>query len=326
MDIIRDLIHVDDRERLFALLSTFSPEHNIGEITFRFYKNDGSIGYAYEKIYAKFGDDGQLVEIYGYGQDITERVLAEEKAKEQQALISHQNRLAQQGEMLNMIGHQWRQPLNQIALMQQVLRKQLESLEGVPLQAQQLIADSIKTIKFLSQTISDFKHFFSESKTQQVFRVDELLLESQNILDMRIAKHKITLRNDFATPESLTVLAYKSELSQVIHAILNNSIDVLAEKEGARMIIVSATADTKADTLGKQIIIRIEDNAGGIAEETLSHIFDPYFSTKKEKNGTGLGLYMSRMIMENSLNGEIEALNSAKGAAFLIKLPVDLPN
>jgi signal transduction histidine kinase len=248
--------------------------------------------------------------------DVEDALQADERSKEQEALLFHQNRLAQQGEMLQMIGHQWRQPLMALSVKLEVINMLIDQETVNKAKIQESVVGAHEMIQFLSKTISDFKEFFSEDKEMQLFTPKSLVDDTLNILKERLDKHAVTIHTNYDETAELSVLGYRSELNQAILAIINNAIDMF------ELTALPHDLDiTIKDGSSEQIVIAIEDNAGGIPDTVMPYIFDAYFSTKKDRNGTGLGLYMCKMIMEKSCGGTILVHNGAKGAVFTLTLP-----
>ena len=162
-------------------------------------------------------------------------------------------------------------------------------------------------VLFLSKTIDDFKEFYTKSKEKEIFMVKDAINNSITILSADLKTHNIDLEISFETFEDIKIFGVKSELSQVLIAIISNSIDALKNKNNPkiRINIFSNNAE---------VIISLEDNASGIKPKNLKKIFEPYFSTKEE--GTGIGLYLSKMIIEESFSGKILVENQKEGVLF----------
>jgi len=236
-----------------------------------------------------------------------------EKNKEQQVLMLQQSRLAQMGEMISMIAHQWRQPLNNLALVNQLLLSKYAKGTLDESAIEYFKKNSKKQIDLMSTTIDDFRDFFKEEKKKTEFCINEII---ENILEMTKAIYvgggiKIQLK----ASDRYMVSGYRNALSQAILNIINNAKDALIENSSENKKI---EIELKRD--GDRIIIIIKDNAGGIPDTILDKIFDPYFSTKKEKNGTGLGLYMTKMIITEQGGATIDVYNDDNGANFKISL------
>jgi len=235
-----------------------------------------------------------------------------EKNRKQQLLILQQNRLAQKGEMISMIAHQWRQPLNSLSLLHQtfVLKHKTNKID------QDTIEDFNKTSKQLinqmSNTIDDFRNFFQTEKYKVKFSLQEVISHAIFIIKPILDKEKITVHHQ---QNELYYIGFPNELGQAIINIINNAKDALLNIHDKERII-----DICYEENNGKIKICISDNAGGIPKEILPKIFDPYFSTKLDKHGTGLGLYMSKIIIEEHMDGKITANNLADGANFTIIL------
>ena len=252
-----------------------------------------------------------------YEKELKKRIEDEvNKNKEQQLMMLQQSRLAQMGEMISMIAHQWRQPLNNLSLVNQLLiskyKKGKLNDEGVDY----FKINSKKQINLMSTTIDDFRDFFKSEKIKKEFDVRDTI---SNILDMTKPIYtsnsiKIELLED--SDKVYKTVGYPNALAQAILNIINNAKDALVENEEVDEKKISISLEHHDE----KIIIAILDNAGGIPLDIIDNIFDPYFSTKQEKNGTGLGLYMSKMIIEEQLDARIDVVNEIHGAKFTICL------
>jgi signal transduction histidine kinase len=252
-----------------------------------------------------------------YGLLFYEKELKKEtNIKEQkEELLRKQNRLAIMGEMIAMIAHQWRQPLAAIMASAQAvkLKKRLGKLTG---EFEDEKLDEISSLtKHLSTTIDDFKNFFRQDKKITKCNPYHLIKKTIEFLDYRIrmSNIKIEINDNY----KLTVDTYCSELMQVSMNLITNAIDELVDKDGDRIIEVNIESDRE------YLYITISDNAGGVPIAIIDRIFEPYFSTKSE-NGTGLGLYMSKVIIDQHLKGLLSVSNSITGADFVIKIPLVL--
>lgn len=250
--------------------------------------------------------------------NLEEKVKKEIKKNEinTQQLIQ-QSRHAQMGEMISMIAHQWRQPLAAISattnnlLIKMFVNKTID--KNVFENELKLITDYSQ---YLSSTIDDFRNFFMLNKKKDKFDLESNIIKSLNIIKTSLEANNIKLAMNFNAKISL--YTYSNELQQVVLNILKNSEDILLEKKHENKIISLSTYIEGKDTA----IIKIHDNGGGIKEAILDKIFDPYFSTKNKKNGTGLGLYMSKIIINDHCDGNLRVINEEQGASFLIELPM----
>ena len=268
---------------------------------------------------------GQLsssgVEVYGTIQDITQRVLLEQEKEEKEALLYQQSKMAAMGEMIGNIAHQWRQPLSIISSVSTGAK--VQSQMGVLSQEDtHNYLDTINnTAQHLSQTIEDFRTFFDPKQNKIVkLKVRETVEKTLNLVDAQFSNRDIIIIKNI---EDIEVLSLENELIQALVNILNNSKDALINIDGKRFIFITIY---KKD---EELIFEILDNANGIKEEILDRVFEPYFTTKHQSHGTGVGLYMTREIVHKLLKGLISVQNESfeyhnenyKGAKFIIKLP-----
>jgi len=237
------------------------------------------------------------------------------KNTKHQMILMHQNKLVQMGEMIENIAHQWRQPLSQInsSVLLIDVNMTKNNISNEIIEEKLLEIESLTS--YMSKTIDDFKNFFHPDKQKSVFSIETAVLKSYDILKGSMKVHQITLEMDI--PRDLEYCSHLEELQQVFLIILNNAIDALSaiKKENSRVVITSY----KQNDI---IIITIQDNANGIEENFLDKIFDPYFTTKHKSQGTGLGLYMAKMLVENGLGGTLEVQNKYDGACFKMTLPL----
>jgi len=232
-------------------------------------------------------------------------------------ILTVQSKQAVMGEMISMIAHQWRQPLSTITL--QISNLELQRLLGTPPSQEEIsktLAEISDTIIYLSETNDDFKTYFHPNKELAEIEIYELLEKAVNFVHPRLKEVEATIRIE--KEENIVIHTYPNELLQVMLNLLNNAIDVLSEfkKEDATIILSARCED-------ESIVLSAQDNATGISEENLPHIFEPYFSTKG-KNGTGLGLYMSQMIIEKQFRGTIAVVTSKEGSIFSVKIPKNI--
>jgi len=244
--------------------------------------------------------------------------MVQKKAKElieKDAMILAQSRQAAMGEMISMIAHQWRQPLSTITL--QISNIKINALLGKASveETNHALEHISDTIIYLSETIDDFQSFFKPQKRQESRSICELVQRGTNFAKPRLQVANIELH--YTCDKEIEILTYPNEFAQVIINILNNAIDVLLEREIESPTI---TVDIHHET--EKIEVSISDNAGGISPEIMNKVFEPYFSTKG-KNGTGLGLYMSKMIIETELGGLLRVMNGDNGAVFTVTVPLE---
>ena len=237
------------------------------------------------------------------------------KRKEQEQLLIHQSRLAAMGEMIGAIAHQWRQPLNALSLVLQNIHMQYrtgqlteESMRILQDKAQQLI-------QRMSQTIDEFRNFFKPGKHAETFNLADAIQAAAEILEGMFKNHNIELSID--CPANIQLHGVPGEFSQVILNLLGNARDaVLSAKQPQPKIVI------RAQMVADQVQVDVEDNGTGFDVNTLHKIFEPYFTTKEEGKGTGIGLYMSKTIVENNMHGHLTASSLAQGARLRITVPV----
>jgi len=247
--------------------------------------------------------------------------LTEIKEKEKQ--LYAQSRLAQMGEMISMIAHQWRQPLGAISASVigiktkiQMKKFDLTSAVGREEQEQYLMMklDKMGTyVEHLSETIEDFRNFFKPNKEKTTVNLEEVINKALNIVHPGLLDHHIKIEKQVQF--NTTIETYNNEILQALLNILKNAIDHFATEN-----IPTPSIMIKGYEEGNKFIIELIDNGGGIPEKILDKIFDPYFSTKDDKNGTGLGLYMTKTMIEDHCKGTIEVSNLNGGARFKITL------
>ena len=235
-----------------------------------------------------------------------------DEVKEQEKMLIAQSRLAAMGEMLSMIAHQWRQPLATMTLM--ISNAKIASMMAESPSKESKMLDEISdTLVYLSDTIDDFQTYFEPQKKSETIEISKLLERVVHFTKTRFRMNNIALFTSGKT--DITIETYGSELVQILINLLNNAVDAIIETSPAvKHIMISCTE--RDDNL----LLVVEDSGGGIPDDIISRVFEPYFSTKS-KNGTGLGLYMAKMIIENHIGGHINVKNGQSGAVFTILLP-----
>jgi len=238
----------------------------------------------------------------------------------QENILAQQAKMAAMGEMIGNIAHQWRQPLSSItsSATSMVVQKEMNLLED------KALIEGLKEInkksQYLSATIDDFRNFFNSNKHKSTFNLRGSIKETLSILDSPLKHKDITVVEDI---ENLDITNYKNEFMQVIINILNNSKDALSHKHSNKFILINAYQKDS------NLILEIKDSGGGINEDIIDKIFDPYFTTKHQFQGTGIGLYMSNEIITKHMKGKIEASNEEflyeNHILFGAKLKVTIP-
>ncbi len=248
-------------------------------------------------------------------------------------ILFQQAKLASMGEMIANIAHQWRQPLGAISSTISVIKTKFLT-DGFDFTTSKGIgecndyvdtklSDMEEYLLTLSSTIDDFRNFFKPHKQATSFDVKELIQKSIKLLSANLSTHDIKIVDN---SENIKIITLKNELSQVLINLLNNAKDAIANNPSLKEKII--LVDTKVDE--QNLIITIKDSGGGVDESIIDKIFEPYFTTKEKQNGTGIGLYMSKEIVQKHLKGSLEVENvtfdyhdtSYKGAEFKIKIPL----
>jgi two-component system, NtrC family, C4-dicarboxylate transport sensor histidine kinase DctB len=228
-------------------------------------------------------------------------------------LMMQQSKLAAMGEMIGNIAHQWRQPISEI----NAVLIELETISRYGELKKEHLLESIKICnsitEHMSTTISDFQNFFKPTKEKKEFSVLEASKKAVSIIDASLKNNNIKLIFDIM--DDNMIQGYPNEFSHAILNILSNAKDVLVSRKVKNPIITLSIKKGKEFTL-----IKIEDNAGGIELKDINLIFEPYFTTKSSTRGTGIGLYMTKMIIENNMQGYVNVKNTKKGVLFIIKV------
>ena len=214
------------------------------------------------------------------------------------------------GEMIGAIAHQWRQPLNALAINIQLLEDLYEDGTLDNKMLKELVQKNMETIQFMSNTIDDFRNFFRKDKEKVEFDIKEAIEKTIELQKAQLSNHNIKVITNL---EPIKFKGYKNEFMQAILNLISNAKDVIIERNKEGVIRISSKKDQD------KIVIEIEDNGGGIPEDIIDRIFEPYFTTKEEGKGTGMGLYMVREIIHR-MNGKISVTNTKEGAKFIIIL------
>ena len=245
---------------------------------------------------------------------IEELQQAQEELQKQEEMMVAQSRHAAMGEMISMIAHQWRQPISTIAMGANSIMAdvELEMIEEKKLKSYS--KDIIDKTQELSKTIDDFRNFFRPDKELTDVLIEDILSDVFSVIGQSLANDGIEVTKEFHNGREIRT--YPRELMQVLINIIKNAKEAM-ETTGAKERKISILVSERES----ELLIKICDSGGGIADDIIERIFDPYFSTKSQNVGTGLGLYMSKTIIEKHLNGIITAYNSGSGTCFEIRLP-----
>lgn len=293
-------------------------------------KKDGTFFWINTTISPDIDSKGEIVGYNAISENITAAKAYEELSKTLETRVKEeigknndkttqmiqQSRLAQMGEMISMIAHQWRQPLASISAISGTLSLDV-MMQNYDEKFFQERLDSISELsQHLSETINDFRGFFKHDKRKEKANLGAIVDSCIQIIGPSLANKSIHFQIDI--DRNVVLNSFISELKQVMLNIFKNAEDALLESKTE-----NATVWIKGYADDNYIYISIEDNAGGISKDIANEIFDPYFSTKKQKDGTGLGLYMSKIIIEEHIGGTISFKNTDLGASFTISIPID---
>lgn len=255
-----------------------------------------------------------IAEIGRFNAELEMRVASElAKNREKDHLLIQQSRLAVMGEMINNIAHQWRQPLNALGLVLGNIKdaQRYDELTSEYLESQE--QEARRYIEKMSSTINDFRNFFRPDKESRRFSLNHAIGEAVALVEASFKAHGIELVVDVS--QNVEICGFANEYSQVLLNLLTNAKEaIMAHNVAHGRIVVRLRRE---ETQG---CVTVSDNGGGISEQVISRLFEPYFSTKE--GGTGIGLYMSKMIVENSMGGHIGVRNIAEGAEFSIVVPL----
>ncbi len=259
----------------------------------------------------------RTLDLAALNRDLDKKVKEEvQQRQEQERLLIHQSRLAAMGEMIGAIAHQWRQPLNALSLViqNQHITYQMGKIDDAFMNRSLEKSESL--INKMSTTIDDFRNFFKPNKHAEKFNINTSLHSTVDLLGAQFKSHNIQIK--IRCEDGLNIKGFQGEFSQVILNLLNNAKDILLDRR-----VESPQINISALRARNGIRIEVLDNAGGIPEAIINKIYDPYFTTKAEGKGTGIGLYMSKMIVENNMMGQLSAFNISDGACFVIEIPLD---
>lgn len=351
-DLISSIIHPDDRELFQNHTHAIDLHQQIQPLELRIVRKNGAVRWISHVCQQVFTSDGVPWGWRASNQDITERKqmeyelfeqteeLEEEIAEREAAqanleelnhsleerivravadlrqkdqTLIQQGRLAAMGEMINNIAHQWRQPLNNVGL---IIQNLLFSFDDGTMTHDELkheINTAMDVIMHMSRTIDDFRNFFREDKQKSGFVISKTVHHALEFVSAAFASRNI--RVELEDNESVTACGYQNEYAQVLLNILSNAREACIERKiTSPCIHISITSEN-----GRSVVV-VRDNCGGIADDIMPKIFDPYFTTRAPDKGTGIGLYMSKVIIEQNMDGRLTARNCDGGAEFRIEV------
>ncbi len=259
-------------------------------------------------------------------QFIVEEEIAKRRRNEE--LLMEKMRLAEIGEMIGSIAHQWRQPLNTLGLLVQDVQDASEFGELTKEYVRDTVGGAMRQIDYMSRTIDDFRDFFKPSKSKEIFDIKGTVEQVLSIVRAQLVSNSIRCVVACECPDTMNfkseenslsycghhdmrVRGYPNEFKQVLLNLISNSKDALMQRRDREICI-------SIKHIGKKIRLDVEDTGGGIPENILHRVFDPYFTTKSDKGGTGIGLYMSKAIIETNMRGSLTVENTDSGCRFSI--------
>ena len=265
--------------------------------------------------------NSMVIDMHAYKNTMEEMVdKAIHEQHEQNKILIQQSKMASMGEMIGNIAHQWRQPLNALGL----LIQKIEIFSQRGKLTQEVLEENVKKatsiIGNMSTTIDDFRDFFKPDKHKENFDLKDVVHDVMKLVKAGLIEHDISVHININQPYC-EIYGFKNEFAQVIINLINNSKDALIENH-----IEDKTIFIIGEQNKNEIVFQIQDNAGGIPEKIIERIFEPYYTTKEEGKGTGIGLYMSKMIVEENMHGVMSVHNNELGAVFSIKFKKRIVN
>jgi len=267
-------------------------------------------------------ENNNVIGVLGIYTDITKQLAVQNDLKEKETLLSQQSKMAAMGEMLENIAHQWRQPLSVITTAASgiQIQKDFESLTDEELEHS--IKEIMKSANYLSHTIDDFRDYFKPNKEKILVNIDQIIDKTLSLVSSKFKHLDIEIIKNF---EEIEIFSLSNELIQAFMIILNNAREALENIDYEKKIFIDI------HRTNNEAIISIKDNAGGIPDDIIDRVFEPYFTTKHKAQGTGIGLYMTEEIIVKHMKGTIKVQNISfeyndktyTGANFIIKLPIN---
>jgi len=293
----------------------------------KYMKKNGELFWVSQTVIAEKNEEGILIgydvvlkdisaqkEVEKFSETLEAEIsIAVEQNHKKDQLIAQQSKLAAMGEMVGAIAHQWRQPLTALSANIQII--DLDYNEDMISQKyiDEYIKSNMELIDFMSGTIDEFRDFFRIEKVKKNFDVITAIKSTISLVSALLADSNVDLK--FDNCDKYEISGYEIEFKQVILNIINNAKDEFIERK-----IENALINISVKISNNTVLIEISDNAGGIKKDVIDKVFDPYFTTKEQGKGTGMGLYMSKMIIEDNMKGKIGVCNIENGTKFTIEL------
>jgi C4-dicarboxylate-specific signal transduction histidine kinase len=262
---------------------------------------------------------GRRKYLYMMSKDVTKEKMMEDKLKKQNEYLIQQSKLAAMGEMISAIAHQWRQPLGTAGIGLSIIYDIYKANENAITDEddkhdmEEAVSNVENAISYLSDTIDDFRNFYTPNNTREVFVLADVINSSFKFFEGQLLSRGIEYT--VSCPRGIKLEGVSSQFRQVLLSLINNSMNAFEHHQHpAHMITVQADSDAE------NVVIQVRDTGGGIDENIINKIFEPYFTTKGPTSGTGLGLYIAKLIVENTFKGEISAHNNNEGAVIEIRM------
>jgi PAS domain S-box-containing protein len=306
------LKHSDMKDEFFATIKEIIESGEMWQGEIKNQKKNGEFYWLKTTIHPNFDNNGNITSYDAINEDIT----SQKELKNQQNLLVEQSKSAAMGEMISMIAHQWRQPLQAVSILIQKLPL-LKEIQGEI--SDEMLNDVVSQVSmqldYMSKTIDDFRDYFKPNKKKEEVYIENVINKSMDFLTYLFKINSVEIR--YKNESTSKIELFLNEMVQVFINLAKNSCDAMIERE-----IKDRFINIYSYEKNKKLYIEFEDNAGGISKNFLNKIFEPYFSTKSNKNGTGLGLYMIKTIIEQYSFGKIDVYNTEIGTKFIIELPL----
>jgi len=331
-------VHRDDRDRVGAAVRGSLDGRSPYDVRYRIVRLDGAIRIIHALGEAVTNGSGVSIKMIGTSQDITEQSVTEEelanKRRELESLnesleerigqavnelrekdqeLLRKSRQAVMGEMINNIAHQWRLPLNALGLLVQEAELRYEAGQCSNEFFRGYVSRTMELIKHMSRTIDDFRDFFKVDKKSVLFDVNKVIARTLSLVEQSF--NELSIAISLHSEGNPVIEGYPSEYSQVLLNILINARDALVAND-----VSGSPISIRAFSEAGKSVVTISDEGGGIAEEIIDKLFDPYFTTKGPEQGAGIGLFMAKSIIEKSMGGRLMARNTGGGAEFRIEI------
>jgi PAS domain S-box-containing protein len=282
--------------------------------------------------------EGEITGIISSGEDITalrqhqhrleelnknlekEVALQLEEIRNKDQMMLQQSKMAAMGEMIGSIAHQWRQPLTALSLNKDLLVDDYRHGELDDEKISTFDQNVTRTVNYMSDTIDDFRNFFQPSKDSKAFNIVEATHKSSEMVMSQLKNHSISLKIN-STEKIVTIDGFENEYRQVVLNLINNAKDAILKQQGE--LEIKGCIEINLIKQDEEVQVSVADNGGGIPTQIISRIFEPYFTTKFQSQGTGIGLYMAKTIIEDNMHGRIEVTSSPLGTTFILALPLN---